>query len=180
MEALILAARSPEYPGKISLVLSNQSDAGGLSIARSAGIPTKVIDHREFAGCRADHEVAIASALRALNIEIICLAGYMRLLTPFFVTEWRERILNIHPSLLPSFPGLKTHSRVLAAGTGSHGCSVHLVTQDMDSGPILAQATVPVLAGDTEAILAQRVLHKEHEIYPSALAGFAVCIASTR
>jgi phosphoribosylglycinamide formyltransferase 1 len=176
MEALIAAARDPAYPARIELVLSNQPNARGLVIARAAGIPAKAIDHRDYGASRHAHEAAIDAALRAAEIEIVCLAGYMRLMTPFLVTAWQGRMLNIHPSLLPAFPGLHTHARALAAGVKRHGCSVHLVTQDMDSGPILAQAAVPVLAGDTETILAQRVLRQEHAIYPAALAAFAASL----
>jgi phosphoribosylglycinamide formyltransferase-1 len=173
MEALIAAARDPAYPARIALVLSNRPDAPGLGIARTAGIRTEVIDHRDFGTSRASHEAAIDAVLRAADIEIVCLAGYMRLLTPVLVTAWEGRMLNIHPSLLPSFPGLNTHARALAAGVKLHGCSVHLVTQEVDAGPILARAAVPVLAGDTEAVLARRVLRQEHAIYPAALAAFA-------
>jgi phosphoribosylglycinamide formyltransferase-1 len=179
MEALIAASLDPAYPAKIELVLSNQPDAAGLVTARTLGIRTETIDHRDFPRDRNAHEVAIDAALRAADIEIVCLAGFMRLLTPFLVTAWQGRMLNIHPSLLPSFPGLHTHARALAAGVKHHGCSVHLVTQDMDAGPILAQAAVPVLAGDTEAVLAQRVLRQEHAIYPAALAAFAAGLPAT-
>jgi phosphoribosylglycinamide formyltransferase-1 len=173
MGALIAAARDPAYPAEIVLVLSNQPDAGGLESARAAGIAAGAIDHRSFGRDRASHEAAIDSALRAADVEIVCLAGYMRLLTPFLVEAWQGRMLNIHPSLLPSFPGLHTHARALQAGVKLHGCTVHLVTAEMDSGPILAQAAVPVLAGDTEADLAARVLRQEHAIYPAALAAVA-------
>ncbi|MEA2744988.1 MAG: phosphoribosylglycinamide formyltransferase 1 [Acetobacteraceae bacterium] len=173
MAALITAARDPAYPAVIEMVLSNQPGAGGLTVAHAAGIRTEIIDHRNFRRSREAHEAAIDATLRAAGIEIVCLAGYMRLLTPFLVTAWEGRMLNIHPSLLPAFPGLNTHARVLAAGVKLHGCSVHLVTHDMDAGPILAQAAVPVLAGDTDATLADRVLRQEHVIYPAALAAFA-------
>jgi phosphoribosylglycinamide formyltransferase-1 len=173
MEALIAAAHDPAFPARIDLVLSNRPDAAGLAIARLAGIPAEAIDHRDFGGDRAAHEAAIDAFLQAADIEIICLAGYMRLLTPLLVQAWQGRMLNIHPSLLPSFPGLNTHARALAAGVKLHGCTVHLVTQETDAGPILAQAAVPVLPGDTEDELAQRVLRWEHAIYPAALAAFA-------
>jgi len=173
MEALIEAARDPAYPAEIVLVLSNRPDARGLETARAAGIAARAIDHRSFGRDRPAHEAAIDSALRAADIEIVCLAGYMRLLTPFLVGAWQGRMLNIHPSLLPSFPGLHTHARALEAGVKLHGCTVHLVTAEMDSGPILAQAAVPVLAGDTEDDLAARVLRQEHAIYPAALAAVA-------
>ena len=177
MEALIAAARDPAYPAEIALVVSNRPDAAGLATAGSAGILTDVIDHREFGRDRTAHEEAIDAVLRAADIEIICLAGYMRLLTPFLVDAWAGRMLNIHPSLLPSFPGLDTHARALAAGVKLHGCTVHLVTREMDAGPILAQAAVPVLPGDNEDDLARRVLRQEHTIYPAALAAFAAGLA---
>ena len=173
MEALIEAARDPAYPAEIVLVLSNRPDARGLETARAAGIAARAIDHRSFGRDRPAHEAAIDSALRAADIEIVCLAGYMRLLTPLLVGAWQGSMLNIHPSLLPSFPGLHTHARALEAGVKLHGCTVHLVTAEMDSGPILAQAAVPVLAGDTEDDLAARVLRQEHAIYPAALAAVA-------
>jgi phosphoribosylglycinamide formyltransferase-1 len=173
MEALIAAARDPAYPAEIVLVLSNRPDAPGLETARAAGIAAEAIDHRGFGRDRLAHEAAIDAALRAADAEIVCLAGYMRLLTPFLVGAWHGRMLNIHPSLLPSFPGLHTHARALSAGVKLHGCTVHLVTAEMDSGPILAQSAVPVLEGDTEDDLAARVLRQEHAIYPSALAALA-------
>jgi phosphoribosylglycinamide formyltransferase-1 len=173
MEALIAAARDPAFPAEIAVVLSNRPDAAGLRTARSAGIHAEAIDHRQFGGDRAAHEAAMDAMLRAADIEIVCLAGYMRLLTPVLVDAWQGRMLNVHPSLLPSFPGLHTHARALEAGVKLHGCTVHLVTQEMDAGPILAQAAVPVLQGDTEETLAARVLRQEHAIYPAALAAFA-------
>jgi phosphoribosylglycinamide formyltransferase 1 len=173
MEALIAAAGHPAFPAEIALVLSNRPDAAGLPTARAAGVRGEAIDHRAFGSDRAAHEAAIDAALRAADIEIICFAGYMRLLTPFLVKAWKGRMLNIHQSLLPSFPGLNTHARALSGGVKLHGCTVHLVTQEMDAGPILAQAAVPVLPGDTEDVLAKRVLRQEHAIYPAALAMFA-------
>jgi phosphoribosylglycinamide formyltransferase-1 len=173
MEALIAAARDPAFPADVVLVLSDRPDAAGLRTAVSAGIRAEAIDHRQFAGDRAAHEAAIDAMLRATDIDVVCLAGYMRLLTPVLVDAWKGRMLNVHPSLLPSFPGLHTHARALEAGVKLHGCTVHLVTQEMDAGPILAQAAVPVLPGDTEDVLAARVLRQEHAIYPAALAAFA-------
>ncbi len=173
MVALLEAARDPAYPVEIDLVLSNRPLAPGLALADAAGIPILAIDHRMFKGDRAAHEATIDSALRAANVQILCLAGYMRLLTPFLVDRWAGRMLNIHPSLLPAFPGLDTHERALAAGVKLHGCTVHLVTQTMDEGPILAQAAVPVLPDDTADSLAARVLAQEHIIYPLALRLFA-------
>jgi phosphoribosylglycinamide formyltransferase-1 len=172
MAALLAAARAPDFPAEIVLVVSNRPEAAGLRLAAEAGIPTLSIDHRSFGGDRRAHETAVDAALRARGTEIVCLAGYMRLLTPFFVGAWEGRMLNIHPSLLPAFPGLDTHARALAAGVKLHGCTVHLVTDETDAGPILAQAAVPVLPEDTEASLADRVLAQEHAIYPAALAAF--------
>lgn len=173
MAALINAARHHDYPVEIGLVLSNRPTAPGLALARDAGIAARAIDHRPFGNDRAAHEAEINAALSAAEIEIVCLAGYLRLLTPLLVDAWRGRMLNIHPSLLPAFPGLHTHARALAAGVKLHGCTVHLVTEQMDEGPILAQAAVPVLDGDTEDSLADRVLAQEHVIYPAALGAFA-------
>jgi phosphoribosylglycinamide formyltransferase-1 len=173
MASLIAAARDARYPAEIVLVLSNRPDAAGLALARDAGIEARAIDHRPFRGDRAAHEAEIHAALLAAGVEIVCLAGYMRLLTPFLVAEWKGRMLNIHPSLLPAFPGLHTHARAIASGVKVHGCTVHLVTGQMDEGPILAQAAVPVLPDDTEDLLSDRVLAREHVIYPAALATFA-------
>jgi phosphoribosylglycinamide formyltransferase 1 len=173
MAALIAAARDPAYPAEIVLVVSNRPDAAGLGLARDAGVAVRAIDHRGFGGDRAAHEQEIDAALREAGVEIVCLAGYMRLLTPRLIDAWQGRMLNIHPSLLPAFPGLDTHARALAAGVKLHGCTVHLVTQAMDEGPILAQAAVPVLPGDTAEGLAARVLAQEHVIYPLALRLFA-------
>ncbi len=172
MEALIAAARAANYPAAIALVISNRADAAGLSAARAAGVATAVFPNRDFADRHAQ-EQAIDAVLRAHGIEIVCLAGYMRVLTPFLVGAWAGRMLNIHPSLLPAFPGLNTHARALAAAVPEHGCTVHLVTEAVDAGPILAQATVPVLPGDDETSLAARVLAEEHRLYPTALAAFA-------
>jgi phosphoribosylglycinamide formyltransferase-1 len=169
MSALLDAARDPDYPAEIALVLSNRPDAAGLALAREAGIPAMAIDHRRFGPDRAAHEAELDAALRAAGIETVCLAGYMRRLTPWLVGRWSGHMLNIHPSLLPAFPGLDTHARALAAGVKLHGCSVHLVTEVVDQGPILAQAAVPVLREDTEETLAARVLVQEHVLYPLAL-----------
>lgn len=141
-------------------------------MARKAGLPTKAIDHRPFKKDRTAHEQAIHASLLEAGAEAVCLAGYMRLLTPFLTTEWAGKMLNIHPSLLPSFPGLHTHERALEAGVRIHGCTVHLVTEGMDEGPILGQAAVPVLPGDTADLLAARVLREEHRLYPRALRHF--------
>ncbi len=169
LAALLAAARDPDYPAEIALVVSNRPDAPGLRRAAVAGVPALLIDHRRYGADRAAHEAAIDAALRERAIEFVCLAGYMRLLTPFLVDAWAGRMLNIHPSLLPAFPGLNTHARALAAGVKLHGCTVHLVTSATDQGPILAQAAVPVLPEDTDDTLAARVLAQEHVIYPLAL-----------
>jgi phosphoribosylglycinamide formyltransferase-1 len=176
MAALIAAARDPAYPAEVVLVVANRPDAAGLALARDAGVAAVAIDHRPFRDDRAAHEAAIDAALRQAEVEIVCLAGYMRLLTPLLVDAWSGRMLNIHPSLLPAFPGLDTHARALAMGVKLHGCTVHLVTQTTDEGPILAQAAVPVLPGDTAEALAARVLVQEHRIYPMALRWFAAGI----
>jgi phosphoribosylglycinamide formyltransferase-1 len=173
MVALAEAAAAPGYPADIVLVLSNRPEAAGLGTAAKRGIATMAVDHRPFGGDRMAHEVAVDAALRAHGVEIVCLAGYLRLLSPWLVARWSGRMLNIHPSLLPAYKGLHTHERVLAAGETRHGCSVHLVTEDLDSGPILAQAEVPVLAGDTPDVLSARVLAAEHALYPRALAALA-------
>jgi len=172
MGALLEAARDPAYPAEITLVLSNNPDAPGLQTARNAGVEALAIDHRPFAGNREAHERALDAALQEREVEVLALAGYMRVLSPFLVNAWAGRMLNIHPSLLPLYPGLHTHRRALEAGDAEAGCSVHLVTEGVDEGPVLAQARVPVLPGDTEESLAVRVLEAEHALYPAALADF--------
>ncbi|MBY4639395.1 phosphoribosylglycinamide formyltransferase [Gluconacetobacter entanii] len=169
MGALIAACAAPDYPARIAIVISNNPDAPGLETARAAGLATKAIDHRTFGRDRAAHERVIDATLRDAGVEVVCLAGYMRLLTPFLTQAWAGRMLNIHPSLLPSFPGLHTHERALQAGVRLHGCTVHLVTEVMDEGPIIGQAAVPVLHGDTPDSLAARILTQEHLLYPAAL-----------
>jgi len=173
MEALVRAGEGEEYPAEIALVISNRADAPALEIARGYGVPARAVPSKPFGKDREAHERAIDAVLAAEKIEIVCLAGYMRLLTPYLVGKWRGKMLNIHPSLLPAFPGLDTHKRALASGNKLHGCTVHLVTEVMDDGPILAQAAVPVLPEDNEDALAARVLAQEHVIYPAALAAFA-------
>jgi phosphoribosylglycinamide formyltransferase-1 len=168
MAALIDAAAASDYPAEIALVISNEPDAAGLAHAASKGVATTVIDHRKFAD-RDAFGATIDAALRAAKIEIVCLAGFMRLLPTPFVEEWRGRMLNVHPSLLPAFKGLDTHARALAAGVRIHGCSVHFVAPELDSGPIIIQAAVPVFEGDNAETLAARVLKEEHRIYPMAL-----------
>jgi len=172
MAALIDAAGQPDAPFKVVLVLSNKAEAGGLAIADAKGVPTAVIDHAAFGKDRSAHEQAIQAVLEAHGVEVVALAGYMRLLTPFLVGRWAGRMLNIHPSLLPKYPGLDTHARAIAAGDTEAGCTVHLVTEGVDDGPALGQAAVPILDNDTPASLAQRVLAAEHQLYPQALADF--------
>lgn len=168
MTALIAAAADPAYPAEIVGVISDKADAAGLGIARARGIHTQVIARADYASKEA-HDGAIDAALAALGTEIVALAGYMRILTARFVEKWQGRMINIHPALLPAFKGLDTHRRVLEAGLRIHGCSVHFVTVETDDGPLIAQAAVPVMIGDTEDTLAARVLKAEHAIYPMAL-----------
>jgi formyltetrahydrofolate-dependent phosphoribosylglycinamide formyltransferase len=170
LAALMAAAQNPEYPAEIVVVLANAPGAGGLEIARQAGIAAVAIDHRPFKGDREAHERAIDGALRDAGVELVALAGYMRIFTPWFVQAWRGRMINIHPSLLPHFPGIDTHARALAAGHKRHGCTVHWVTEGVDAGPVIGQADVPVLDGDTAETLAARVLTAEHRLYPECLA----------
>lgn len=172
MKALLDAAKDPTYPAEIVLVVANVPGAGGLDIARAAGIDTATIDHRGKGGREAFERELHARLLEA-GTELVCLAGFMRLLTPFFVDAWAGKMLNIHPSLLPAFPGLDTHQRALDAGVKFGGCTVHFVTSEMDVGPIVAQAAVPILPGDDAPTLAARVLVAEHKLYPAALAAVA-------
>ena len=169
MASLIDAAKDDSYPAEIALVVSNRPDAAGLAHARSQGIETAVVDHTHYGKDRETFERVLQDALRAHRIDIVCLAGFMRLFTPWFVGQWQGRMLNIHPALLPAFKGLHTHKRALAAGVKTHGATVHFVSPETDSGPIVAQAEVPVLDGDTPETLAARVLEAEHRIYPQAL-----------
>ncbi len=169
MQALIEACRKPKFPAEIALVLSNEPAAAGLARTKEAGIATAVLDHRPFKKDRPAFEQALTAVLEKAGVEFVCLAGFMRLLTETFVTHWRDRLINIHPSLLPAFRGLDTHKRALEAGVRLHGCTVHFVRAAMDDGPIIVQAAVPVLAGDDEAKLAARVLAAEHRCYPLAL-----------
>lgn len=168
LQALIDACAETGFPAEIVLVASNRADAAGLDRARRAGIPTRVLDHKAFPSREAFDE-AMTLLLRDSAVDLVCLAGFMRLLSPGFVAAWDRRLINIHPSLLPSFKGLDTHRRALEAGVAIHGCSVHFVTADLDGGPILVQAAVPVLADDDAGSLAARVLEAEHRIYPLAL-----------
>lgn len=169
MAALIEAAKDKPYPAEIALVVSNKPGAGGLATARAAAIATEVVDHTTYGKDRAAFERALQAALEQHNIEIVCLAGFMRLLTPWFVGQWQNRMLNIHPALLPAFKGLDTHKRALEAGAKVHGATVHFVVPEMDSGPIIAQGAVAVRPDDNEATLGARVLAVEHRIYPLAL-----------
>jgi phosphoribosylglycinamide formyltransferase 1 len=169
MASLIEAAKDDSYPADIALVVSNRPDATGLGHARSQGITTAVVDHTQYGKDREAFERALQDVLATHRIDIVCLAGFMRLLTPWFVDQWQGRMLNIHPALLPAFKGLHTHERALAEGVKTHGATVHFVSSEMDSGPIIAQAEVPVIAGDTAETLAARVLEAEHRIYPQAL-----------
>ena len=167
MAALIAAAADPTYPAEIALVLSSRSNAAGLETARTAGVATAAVD---YAAGQAVAEAAIGARLAEHGVELLCLAGFMRWLSAEFVERWRDRLINIHPSLLPAFPGLDTHHRALDADVKLHGCTVHFVRAAMDSGQIIAQAAVPVLPGDTPDALAARVLEAEHVLYPKALA----------
>ncbi len=169
MTALIEAAAAKDYPADIALVVSNRADAAGLARAREANIATAVIDHRPFGDNREAFEHALDDELRKNRIDIVCLAGFMRLLTPWFIARWRGRILNIHPALLPDFKGLHTHRRALQAGVKRHGATVHFVVEETDAGPIICQQSVAVLEDDSEETLAARVLQIEHRIYPEAL-----------
>ena len=182
MTSLIAAAKDPSFPAEISLVLSNRPEAPGLATARENGITTVAIDHKHHLS-REDFERAMQEVLEAHGVELVCLAGFMRILTPWFVERWTGRMINIHPALLPLYRGLHTHERALADGVKLHGASVHFVVPGMDEGPIIAQAAVPVLDGDTPDTLGARVLAQEHVIYPLALgllAGGRLAIEGTR
>ena len=173
MAALIAAAQAADYPAEIALVLSNRPDAAGLAAAQAAGLATAVVDHAPFGKDRAGFDGALQRELDAHRIDLVCLAGFMRLLTPGFVTAWQGRMLNIHPALLPAFKGLDTHTRALAAGVRLHGATVHFVVPEMDSGPIIAQGALAVRDDDTAETLAARVLAIEHRLYPLALRLYA-------
>ena len=168
LEALIAACAAPDFPAEIGLVLSNRADAAGLAHAARASLPSRIVPHRDYAS-REAFDAALDRALEEAGIELVCLAGFMRLLGEAFVARWRDRLINIHPSLLPAFPGLDTHARALAAGVRFTGCTVHFVRAEMDSGPIIVQAAVAVLPGDDAEGLAARVLAAEHQAYPLAL-----------
>ena len=172
MMSLIAAAREPDYPVEIVCVIANRPEAQGLFKASGEGLPTRAIDHKSF-GSREGFEAALDAALGEFAVELVACAGFMRRMTPAFVERWRDRMLNIHPSLLPAFTGLNTHERALAAGVKIAGCTVHVVRAEVDCGPIIGQAAVPVLDGDTPETLAARVLEAEHQLYPHALSLFA-------
>ena len=172
MVSLVQAMQADDYPARPAIVISNKTNAGGLAKAQAMGVPTAVVDHREFQGDRAAFDAALERILLENGTELIAEAGFMRIHDAAFVNRWAGRVLNIHPSLLPLFPGLDTHARALEAGVAIHGCTVHELTAELDAGPILGQAAVPVVAGDTVASLAARVLVQEHQLYPAVLAAF--------
>ena len=180
MAALIRDMAEPEHPAKPVLVISNRADAGGLAKASALGVPTRVIDHRPFKGDRTAFDAEIDAALREEGVDLVAEAGFMRIHDAAFPTAWAGRILNIHPSLLPAFKGLDTHARALEAGCAIHGCTVHEVVADLDAGPILGQAAVPVRAGDRTETLAARVLTQEHRLYPAVLRAFAADAETAR
>lgn len=169
----LVRSMTGDHPARAVLVLSNDPGAAGLARARELGVATAAVDHRPFGTDRAAFEAALLQPLLSAAPDILCLAGFMRVLTPGFVDRFRGRMLNIHPSLLPKYPGLDTHARALAAGDAEAGCTVHEVTAELDAGPVLGQARVPVLPGDSEATLAARVLEQEHRLYPAVLRRFA-------
>ncbi|MFT4097020.1 MAG: phosphoribosylglycinamide formyltransferase [Rhodoblastus sp.] len=183
MMALVEAAAAPDFPAEIALILSNRPDAAGLEWASARGIPVAAVDHKAFGKDREAFERAMQAKLEENAIDIVCLAGFMRVLTPWFVAQWQGRMLNIHPALLPSYRGLHTHERAIEDGVKIHGCTVHFVVPEMDAGPIVDQACVRVEDGDDADTLAARVLREEHRIYPQALAlvaGGKVRIAGNR
>lgn len=168
LQALLDAAADPDYPGEIALVISNRPKAEGLQRAVKAGVQVEVINHKDFE-TREDFDAALHDALKTAKIDFVCLAGFMRVLTGGFVSDWRGRMINIHPSLLPAFEGLHVHERMIEMGVKLAGCTVHFVSAEVDSGPIIGQAAVPVLPGDDAESLAARILEQEHRLYPAAL-----------
>lgn len=172
MKVLAKAGKDVSYPAEVALVISDKVDAGGLDIARNMGIDAQAFPRKDYQS-KAEHETAILAALDDADLDIICLAGYMRILSSDFIAKWTGKMINIHPSLLPLFPGLNTHQRAIEAGCRVHGCTVHFVTKGMDEGPIIGQAVVPILTNDTADNLALRVLKMEHTIYPRVLEQFA-------
>lgn len=169
MAALIAAAKAADYPAEIALVLSNVPGAGGLALAEAEGIATATVDHKRYGRDREAFERAVQAELEGHAIEIVCLAGFLRILTPWLVGQWQGRMINIHPALLPAYKGLDTHERALADGAARHGATVHFVVPEMDAGPIILQGEVPVMPDDTAETLGKRVLEVEHRIYPEAL-----------
>ncbi|MBI3677487.1 MAG: phosphoribosylglycinamide formyltransferase [Proteobacteria bacterium] len=168
LEALLVACKAPDFPAEIVLVISNREDAQGLQVAKDAGVAIKVIPHKQYS-MREEFDAAIDDALRAANVSLVCEAGFMRIHSEWFVKTWEGRLLNIHPSLLPAFPGIRVHQQALDAGVKISGCTVHFIVPELDSGPIIAQAAVPVSPSDTAGTLAARILVEEHRIYPEAL-----------
>lgn len=171
MEAIVRSARNEQWPARIAAVISNRSDAAGLDFAARHDIPTVVVPNRDYP-TREEFDAALKTEIDKFSPDLVVLAGFLRILTPAFVAHYAGRMLNIHPSLLPAFPGLGTHRKALDAGVGEHGATVHFVTADLDHGPIVAQAAVPVIPGDTEEALAARVLEQEHVIFPRAIRSF--------
>lgn len=169
MESLVRATQEPGFPAEISCVLSNDPEAKGLAWAAAQGLPTESVDHKAFGKNRQAFEEKLHETICRYGVQLVCLAGFMRLLTPWFVERWQDRLVNIHPSLLPAFPGLHVHEKALAYGARFSGCTVHFVRAEMDHGPIIAQAAVPVLADDDADTLAARILKMEHQIYPKVL-----------
>jgi len=172
LQALIDGCAQPDFPAEIALVISNKADAYGLERAKHAGIPTAIIQNKDFVS-REEFDHAMTAALKRSGVQLVCLAGFMRILSAEFAEEWRDRAINIHPSLLPKFKGLHTHEAALAAGEKTHGCTVHFVRAGLDDGPIILQREVPVLAGDTADTLAARVLEQEHILYPEVIRMYA-------
>ena len=169
----LVESMTGDHPARACLVMANSENAGGLAKAAALGVDTDFVDHRPFKGDRAAFEEVLHDRILQAQPDIVCLAGFMRVLTEGFVSKWQGRMLNIHPSLLPKYRGLHTHARALEAGDAYHGCTVHEVTPELDDGPILGQARVPVLDGDTPDVLAARVLEQEHKLYPAVLRRFA-------
>ncbi len=171
--SIMESCKAPDFPAEISLVLSNRPDAPGLISAKNAGISTEIVDHKKY-GSRQNFDEAIQDRLKNYDIDLIVLAGFMRILTPAFVEKWPERIINIHPSLLPDYKGVNTHERAIKDGKSEAGCTVHFVNAELDSGPTILQARVPVRSDDTPETLAQRVLEQEHKLYPEAIKTIAI------
>ncbi len=169
MEALIKSCAQDDFPASIAVVIANRPDAGGIEKAKAAGLATAIIDHKQFQSRQAFEEVLQKTILEHGPIDLVCLAGFMRVLTPWIVDQWSERMLNIHPSLLPDYKGLDTHARALADGRTEAGCTVHYVVPEMDDGPVIVQRRVPIVPGDTPDTLAARILIEEHEAYPEAV-----------